>query len=945
MAATAPKPARPPKRVGSVQQAFVQVQNIVEDVLCLGALGRPTRYVGILEVGGLSYDLKGQREQERLNDLWQQILAGIPFPVQLLWRSLPLRLDPYLDRFAVSTEAAEATSVWDTLASAHVQFVRQLASRRTLVQRRVYLLTCVSPDEQQASRGLKGLFWPGPPRPQAPDALEQARQELSLRLTELVHRLELLQLSAQRVSGVADLGAFYQSCLTPSTATQFPLSGELLEGADGLPQVLRRPVPLAERQCPTCQTRLPGWATFCGDCGTPLPEPPRERVTLPLPLNGISAASPQRDTAPRRGRKQRASKKAAQVAPSLRQTLFPQLADLLAPGAIDVSPDLLKVGKEWQQVLVVTGFPRTVEAGWLRSLLELDEPFDLSFHLRPQESVRMEDLLRRKRTQMQATKLLALGKGQLVDPHIEIALKDIDELIFKVASGAERLFDLVLLVRVSCQSKKELAERVKKVQQVLHLLRLGWRVASYEQGPALRACLPHGQVSLEGEGLLLPSEVLSTAFPFVASSLFHEEGVLVGVTPAKELVVLDPWEGANANLVVFGPSGAGKSTFIKTLMTRLALGYHLRQRGSELGFQLFVIDPDSEYGLVAAALGGQKVLLSPGASTARINPFDLPQPRLDRVTNVTSEEDVLAVRIADLHRLLEILLAERGDGGAAGQLTKEEEGILDLALFETYAQAGITRDPRTHTRPAPLLRDFAHVLVSGSWGGPQQSLYNRLRWFAEGSESGLFDGPTTLNLHSPLVVFDTHACQTDLQQIIAQFLISTFVWGQAFGGTIPRFLVVDEAATWVQYAGGKRSLEEYTQRARKHFLSVITIAQHPLTFANSTLIENSAIKWLMRPDPASLPLVRSLFDLSEREAQRLLRAQVGEALLLVGNQRLLVKNEISELELVLAQTNPRRVAEWLRKPEYAHLRRLLQQLAAGGLRDLARYLADEEAAS
>jgi hypothetical protein len=142
---------RSPQRLGSVQRRFVRLQGISSDVLVVGAPGTPAAYVGVLEVGGISYNLKSQREQERLMDLWQQILAGVTFPVQLLWRSLPLRLDPYLQSF--QTASREQPTIWGTLVAAHVQHVRALAARRPLVQRRIYLLTRVNATEQ-------GTRWP-----------------------------------------------------------------------------------------------------------------------------------------------------------------------------------------------------------------------------------------------------------------------------------------------------------------------------------------------------------------------------------------------------------------------------------------------------------------------------------------------------------------------------------------------------------------------------------------------------------------------------------------------------------------------------------------------------------------------------------------------------------------------------------------------------------------
>ena len=153
-------------------------------------------------------------------------------------------------------------------------------------------------------------------------------------------------------------------------------------------------------------------------------------------------------------------------------------------------------------------------------------------------------------------------------------------------------------------------------------------------------------------------------------------------------------------------------------------------------------------------------------------------------------------------------------------------------------------------------------------------------------------------------------------------------------------MIVDEAASLVQYQSGKRFLEDLTRRARKNYLGVTTITQHPSTFANSTLIANSAIKVLMRPDPVSLELITEMFKLSEREGQRILRLKIGEGLLIVGDQRMIVQFETSELEHILATTNPREIAEWLEKSEHAHLRSLLQQLASGGgIHDLASSLA------
>jgi hypothetical protein len=65
------------------------------------------------------------------------------------------------------------------------------------------------------------------------------------------------------------------------------------------------------------------------------------------------------------------------------------LADLIAPAGAEVRRDHVQLDAEYVRVLVVTGYPRTVAAGWLAPLVEeLDLPLELSMHS-SSSSVRM----------------------------------------------------------------------------------------------------------------------------------------------------------------------------------------------------------------------------------------------------------------------------------------------------------------------------------------------------------------------------------------------------------------------------------------------------------------------------------------------------------------------------------------------------------------------------
>src|SRR5215469_3402754 len=60
------------------------------------------------------------------------------------------------------------------------------------------------------------------------------------------------------------------------------------------------------------------------------------------------------------------------------------LADLIAPAGVEVRRDHLQLDAQYVRALAVTGYPRTVVAGWLAPLVdELDLPLELSLHVRP----------------------------------------------------------------------------------------------------------------------------------------------------------------------------------------------------------------------------------------------------------------------------------------------------------------------------------------------------------------------------------------------------------------------------------------------------------------------------------------------------------------------------------------------------------------------------------
>jgi conjugal transfer ATP-binding protein TraC len=568
------------------------------------------------------------------------------------------------------------------------------------------------------------------------------------------------------------------------------------------------------------------------------------------------------------------------------------VADLIAPAAVEVARDHLRLDSQFVRTLVVTGYPRTVSPGWLAPLIDFEEPIELSLHLYPLETTQMVSTLSHKLVQLHSSRLLAARGGRLPDPEREVAYEDAERLRDALQRGEEKIFSVGLYILLRAGSLAALDALTRKVELTLGGMLAHARTAILEQDTAFQSCLPQGQDQL----LLyrnLDTSSVATMFPFSSSSLTMERGVLYGIAKHNHSpVIVDPFDESleNANMVVFATSGAGKSYFTKLMALRNLL----------LGVDFLIIDPEDEYCALCVAVDGQYVRLA-SSSSQHLNPFDLPPTEEDE-----DARDPLAEQVAALLALLEIMLAEPGHG-----LTSHERALLDRALYETYAASGISDDVSTHYHPPPLMRNL-HTVLAGTPSEVASSLAARLQRYVEGSLAGLFSSPTDVALDRRLVVFNIQGLEPELRPL-GIHLITSFVWNQVRRSRRPRLLIIDEAWSLVQYPEGGSFLASMARRSRKYYLGLVTITQDVADFLGvdhgRTVLANAALKLLMKQDAAIIDPVVGAFRLSDEERQFLLAAGKGEGLFFARGSHVALKVEASPAEHRLATTAPRELAQ------------------------------------
>jgi conjugal transfer ATP-binding protein TraC len=570
------------------------------------------------------------------------------------------------------------------------------------------------------------------------------------------------------------------------------------------------------------------------------------------------------------------------------------LADLLAPAAVDVARDHVRLEYQYARVLMVVGYPRTVAPGWLTPLLEFEHPVEVSLHIHPLETAAIVKLLGHKLVQLQSSRLVDLRTGRLADPEREVAFEDAERLRDALQRGEQRVFSVSLYILVRGSSQRVLDDLTRRIETTLDGMLALSRVAMLQQERAFRACLPAGRDEL----LVyrnLDTGSLVTTFPFTSGSLSMERGVLYGVaTRSQSPVIVDPFDASleNANLAVFAMAGAGKSYFVKLMALRNLLA----------GVDFLIVDPENEYGAVCRAADGQFVRL---ASTSRhhLNPFDLPPADAASGDGL----DPLAEQATAVLGLLNVMLADRGGG-----LNPHERSVLDRAIYQAYALAGITPDPRSHNRPAPLLADL-HAALEATDDATARALAARLHRYVRGSlAGGLFAGQTNVALNRRLVVFNIQSLEEELRSL-AMHVIANFVWNRVRRERRARVLVIDEAWSLLRYPEGGEFVSGMARRARKYYLGVVTITQDAADFLRSdngrAVLVNAAMKLLLKQDATTVDAVAEAFQLTAEERQYLLGANKGEGLLFARGARVQIGIEASPAEHRLATTAPRELAE------------------------------------
>ena len=364
--------------------------------------------------------------------------------------------------------------------------------------------------------------------------------------------------------------------------------------------------------------------------------------------------------------------------------------DWLCPNAMEFAKDHFRLDSRWGRVLYLQGYASYIKDTLISELCDLDRSLMLSMDILPvptDEAVReiqnkllgvMTNAANFQRRQNAANNFSAV-----LPYDMEQQKKETTEMLEDLTNRDQRMmFGLVTLVHLA-DTKEQLDSDTETILTVArkHLCQMS--TLRWQQKDGLDTVLPYGLRKIHALRTLT-TESTAVLIPFRAQEILQGGGIYYGQNAvSKNMIVADRRRLLNGNSFRLGVSGSGKSFSAKEEIVSIALS---------TDDDILILDPESEFGFLTEALGGEVIRVSASSDT-HINALDMDKAYGD-------ERNPLIEKSEFILSLFEQLVG-------AGGVSAKEKSILDRCTYDVYREYMANN----YQGEVPTLKDLYHSLL------------------------------------------------------------------------------------------------------------------------------------------------------------------------------------------------------------------------------------------
>ena len=613
------------------------------------------------------------------------------------------------------------------------------------------------------------------------------------------------------------------------------------------------------------------------------------------------------------------------------------IKDIISPAGIDTSHtdyvEIISSKKRYARSMVVSTIPRMCTfPEFLRAMYTFGD-INTSVFINPVSESSSQNDLNRTINELESERIVALNRGDINRERIlEQKRMEAEELRDQIAAGFNKVYEASIVCTLFAYSLEELDRYTELLSSEMSKTLIGVKPAWALQDEALRSNMPYCDNKLDKKHIF-DRNSMSTVFPFFTSDIGHEKGIPIGFNVQTGLPILyDNFDSSltNYNMVIFGKSGAGKGVTIKTLTARSSV---------LMGIESLALDAEGEYGVVAEALGGINVTISPNSNTI-INLFDIePETVKDEITG--KERTVLNIenKVEDVTQALLTMARGSTRSSEVNELTKQ---IISEAVAKEYVELGINSSidslyvegTGAFIKNNYLGKAKKEMPTIGSWykrivkdakentNPDYQFHYSYLikvmkQYVREfNGQMAYFDGQSTFQLLDdvPFINLDISQLEERFARPLAQQILLSWIWekyvkknSEDKSKAVKKRFLIDEAWMLLPYPEAVDFLNTMARRARKRNVSLAVISQKFQDFYErpevQAVLTSSDTKLFLAQDKSEIQYIKEVFKLSEGEANFLITCNRGEGLLKVGNDSAVISIRPTKKEFEFVETN------------------------------------------
>ena len=463
----------------------------------------------------------------------------------------------------------------------------------------------------------------------------------------------------------------------------------------------------------------------------------------------------------------------------------------------------------------------------------------------------------------------------------------------------EDLYFLYIYINIFSSSKKELEYILNKVEGILQSKNMQTKRAYFRQENGLITCFPFMENEKDVKNIsrrnVLTNGLVGT-YPFVSSSIFDDDGILIGTNIYNNsLVFIDRYNNnkyKNANMCIFGTSGAGKSFYTKVLILRYRL----------LGIDQYIIDPEREYIKMCENLGGTILKIGPN-SGSYINVFDIREDSLE-----DTEKGYLATKITKLIGFFNLIF---------GNIDEEDKAILEEKIIEVYKEKNINFDDKSlykydenklnikpvfkESKDMPILENFYNLLNDEK----TKKFKIKLLPFVEGSLK-FFNNYTNVEINNKLILADIYELGEENLKY-GLFIFTELFWDRIKKDRkIKKAIYLDEIWRLIGVTSNKEVasfIYKIFKTIRKYGGSAVAITQDISDLFSlengiygKSILNNSSIKNFFSLEEENIKVLEKYSNITEKEKIEIKSLKRGECLMFAGDDHLLTRIEVSDFE-------------------------------------------------